>query len=171
VCETRARKPAPRTDIILLMRKLGLICGIAFILSMVGCSSSEPLVVKEHASTGSPEVQPQGAPNSPNPATSNAPVPSAGVSDADLATFKANYEKTKAAYSKDPKAKDAYVTATVKYATGTMLADSLGPKEKYPGALKLYREALKVDPNNKEALSNKDLIEGIYKQMGRPIPQ
>jgi len=96
------------------------------------------------------------------------------VSDADLAKAKTTYEAAKADYTKkssDTKLKSAYVNATVDYATKTMYANSLDPKQKYPGALKLYREALKVDPSNADAGRNKDMIESIYKQMGRPIPQ
>ena len=95
------------------------------------------------------------------------------MSPQQLDVYKKSYDTAKAAYTKNPKdaaVTQAYVDATVKYATGTMMADSLEPHVKYPGALKLYREALKVDPNNGEAKNNKDLIEGIYKQMGRPIP-
>jgi hypothetical protein len=71
----------------------------------------------------------------------------------------------------DPKVKNAFVVATVRLATATMADTGLTPKEKYPRALRLYREALKHDPKNEEALSNKELIEGIYTQMKRPIPQ
>jgi len=83
------------------------------------------------------------------------------------------YKSAKAAYlksPKNPKLKAAYVDATVKFGTGTMLSPTLGPKDKYPKALKLYREALKIDPKNKEALQNKKMIEDIYRQMNRPIP-
>ena len=52
-----------------------------------------------------------------------------------------------------------------------MLSDALDQKVKYKEALILYREALKIDPTNKEASSNKDLIESIYKSMNRPIPE
>ncbi len=33
------------------------------------------------------------------------------------------------------------------------------------------RKVLEVDPQNQEALQNKQQIEDIYTQMGRPIPQ
>jgi tetratricopeptide (TPR) repeat protein len=52
-----------------------------------------------------------------------------------------------------------------------MTSPALTPKEKYPKALALFREALKVDPKNKVALENKNMIEQIYKSMGRPIPK
>jgi len=71
---------------------------------------------------------------------------------------------------KDAKLKKDYVGATLKYADAVLVSPALSPKEKYPRSLKLYREARKVDPKNAHAKENIDLIEGIYKQMGRPIP-
>jgi tetratricopeptide (TPR) repeat protein len=52
-----------------------------------------------------------------------------------------------------------------------MYNDALPPRQKYPGALKAYREVLKYDASNKKAKDNIATIEGIYKSMGRPIPQ
>jgi hypothetical protein len=51
-----------------------------------------------------------------------------------------------------------------------MMDTVASPRIKYRAALKDYRQALKFDPANKLAKSNKDLIEGIYKSMGRPVP-
>lgn len=84
------------------------------------------------------------------------------------------YKKAKASYAKSPKdakLKKAYVAATVHFGTTTMNSPLLGPKVKYRAALNLYREALKLDPKNAEALNNKRLIEDIYRQMGREIPK
>lgn len=84
------------------------------------------------------------------------------------------YVAAKKAYTTDPKTpatRKRYVDATVGYGTKTMLSPLLAPKEKYPKALRLYREALQVDPANKEALENKAMIEQIYKSMNRPIPK
>lgn len=47
----------------------------------------------------------------------------------------------------------------------------LAPREKYRPALKLYRRALQLNPSHAQAKKEKDQIEGIYKQMGMPIPQ
>ena len=83
------------------------------------------------------------------------------------------YQKAKAAHAKnsrDKKAKSAYVEATVTYGNAVMMSPNLVPKDKYPQALKLFREALKVDPGHKRAKANKTMIEDIYKSMGRPIP-
>jgi tetratricopeptide (TPR) repeat protein len=91
-----------------------------------------------------------------------------------LAKLEKSYKETKAAYLKlktDEPKKKAYVAATVKLATATMHSPILGAKVKYPKALRLYREALTIDPHNKEAAGNKQLIVDIYKQMGREIPK
>ena len=45
------------------------------------------------------------------------------------------------------------------------------PRVKYPTALKAYREVLKYDKENGKAKQNIATIEGIYKSMGRPVPQ
>jgi len=45
------------------------------------------------------------------------------------------------------------------------------PRVKYPVALRTYRSALKLDKDNVKAKQNIATIEGIYKSMGRPIPQ
>ena len=100
--------------------------------------------------------------------------PSTVEPSAKLTSLKKVQIQAKAAFDKNPndaKAKSAYIAATVKLGTATMNAEELPPREKYRGALTLYREALKLDPKNKEALANKKLIEDIYKSMGRPIPQ
>jgi hypothetical protein len=97
-----------------------------------------------------------------------------GATTQDLGKLKKAHDDAKAAFDKvpkDEKAKKAYVEATVKLGTATMMSPDLPPREKYRGALAFYREALKVDPSNAEANNNKKLIEGIYKQMGRPVPQ
>lgn len=96
------------------------------------------------------------------------------LSAAQLNKFESEYYKAKDAYEKNSKsqtAKETYVMTTVRLGTATMVADSLDAKVKYRRALELYREALKLDPENKEAGNNKDMIERIYRQMGRPIPQ
>ena len=71
---------------------------------------------------------------------------------------------------KNAKTKAAYVDATNALAYATMTADGLTPKVKYPKALQLYREVLKVDPQNKVAKTNADMIVSIYKSMHRPVP-
>jgi hypothetical protein len=45
-----------------------------------------------------------------------------------------------------------------------------GQRVKYRAALSDYRNALKIDKNNEQALAGKTQIEQIYTMMGRPIP-
>lgn len=52
-----------------------------------------------------------------------------------------------------------------------MLDPALAPKDKYPKALGMFRDALKIDPDNALAARSITLIEDIYKSMGRPVPQ
>lgn len=61
--------------------------------------------------------------------------------------------------------------AHVVLGNGYMYEESLPPFQKYPAALRQFRAALKYDPDNKKAKQNIATIEGIYKSMGRPIPQ
>lgn len=51
-----------------------------------------------------------------------------------------------------------------------MLDPALAPKDKYPKALGMFRDALKIDPGNVLATKSITLIEDIYKSMGRPVP-
>jgi hypothetical protein len=52
-----------------------------------------------------------------------------------------------------------------------MYNDALPPRQKYPTALRAYREVLKHDKDNAKARKGIATIEGIYKSMGRPVPQ
>jgi tetratricopeptide (TPR) repeat protein len=78
------------------------------------------------------------------------------------------------AYKKNPKnAEVSKALADVWLAKGDsfMYNDQLPPRMKYPPALKAYREVLTYDKGNKKAQENIATIEGIYKSMGRPVPQ
>ena len=52
-----------------------------------------------------------------------------------------------------------------------MLDPALPPREKYPKALAMFRNALKIDPGNALAKDGVKVIEDVYKSMGRPVPQ
>lgn len=91
-----------------------------------------------------------------------------------LTEIAAQQSKAKAAYvknKKSPAAKTTYVKWTMTLAENTMYAKYLSSKEKYPKALRSYREVLTVDPTNKEAKQWVNMIESIYKQSGKPIPR
>jgi tetratricopeptide (TPR) repeat protein len=71
----------------------------------------------------------------------------------------------------DPALKISLIAAHMKYGHFYMFNDTLPPKVKYPGALKHYREVLKLDPNLQEAKDNAQQIVDIYKMMGREVPE
>ena len=75
------------------------------------------------------------------------------------------------ANAKDAEVNKALAETHLKYGDSFMYNENLPPRQKYRPALKQYREVLVYDPANKDAKSKVDLIEGIYKQMGMPIPQ
>lgn len=50
-------------------------------------------------------------------------------------------------------------------------ADHLGMRNRMSYALRHYRRVLELDEDNREARTHIDLIEGIYQQMGREIPE
>ena len=77
---------------------------------------------------------------------------------------------TKVAMAEKAGSKPAIAAAYAERGTYRMNDANAGARTKYRAALDDYRQALKADPTNAEAKHNKDLIEGIYKQMGRPIP-
>ena len=67
--------------------------------------------------------------------------------------------------------KKALVDANMAKADSFMNDPASPPRVKYPTALRAYREVLKYDKTNKKAQENIATIEGIYKSMGRPVPQ
>jgi tetratricopeptide (TPR) repeat protein len=73
-----------------------------------------------------------------------------------------------------PKSTDISKALSEAYTTkaDSLMADAnLPPRQKYPEALRAYRKAVLQDKTNKKAQDNITTIEGIYKQMGRPVPQ
>jgi hypothetical protein len=78
-----------------------------------------------------------------------------------------------AQYKKRPNAKlkSQLAEADYQYGHALMMDNALSPRLKYRQSLAALRQALKLNPNHKQAKADRDLIEGIYKQMGRPIPQ
>ncbi len=50
-------------------------------------------------------------------------------------------------------------------------ADHLGMASRMSDALRHYRRVMQLDPDNSQAQTHIELIEGIYEQMGRDIPE
>jgi tetratricopeptide (TPR) repeat protein len=84
------------------------------------------------------------------------------------------YEEAIAVLQKAPKSPEvtkALAAAHMAAADAALNDDAMPPMRKYPTALRGYRKVLEYDKTNQKAKDNIALIEGIYKQMGRPIPQ
>ena len=78
------------------------------------------------------------------------------------------------AHTANPKSLEvtkALAAAHLAAADSALTDDAMPPMRKYPTALRGYRKVLEFDKTNQKAKDNIALIEGIYKQMGRPIPQ
>ena len=154
------------------MRHLLIALAAAGILggALVGCTKEEPKADEPAKTDLKANTEKSGM--TAEQAHSSLPMGEDGPKE-DVAELQKKQEDAKAAFDKAPKddkAKKEYVDATVKLATATMMGP-LPPNQKYRAALKLYREALKIDPTNAEATEYKNTIEGIYKDMGRPVPE
>ncbi len=73
--------------------------------------------------------------------------------------------------AKQPAIAKGLVSAHMAKADFFMNNPDVPPMRKYPTALREYRKVLVYDKTNKKAQENVQLIEGIYKQMGREIPK
>jgi tetratricopeptide (TPR) repeat protein len=80
-------------------------------------------------------------------------------------------EKAHAATPKSAEVTKALTAANMAAADSYMADAALPPMRKYPAALRAFRKVLELDKTNQKAKANIATIEGIYKQMGRPIPQ
>ena len=95
------------------------------------------------------------------------------VTKADLAKLQKAATAAKKSMAANPNeaTKKTYVDATVDLGMATMYSAELDRHEKYSTALRLFRAALAVDPNNPDAKSAAQTIVDIYTQMGRPVPK
>jgi tetratricopeptide (TPR) repeat protein len=96
---------------------------------------------------------------------------SAPVEDVKSGEPKAAGSAMTAAPEGAPEGATAQAQNLAEQAEKVMLDPAVPPREKYPQALKMFREALQLDPNNALAKDGIKLIEDIYKSMGRPVPE
>ena len=89
--------------------------------------------------------------------------------------FDAAVTTLEAALKTSPKDGAALKTALAEthFAQGDffMNNEKMPPFRKYPAALRSFRKVLEYDKTHKKAQANIATIEGIYKSMGRPVPQ
>ncbi len=99
------------------------------------------------------------------------------IDQAHKKTAEKKYDEAIALLEADYKAKPrpdvqkALAETNLAKADSFMNDDAAPPRVRYTTALRSYREVLKYDKQNRKAQENIATIEGIYKSMGRPIPQ
>jgi tetratricopeptide (TPR) repeat protein len=137
-------------------------------LAAIGCGTQQ---------TAQGDAQP--SPQAEAPTAQLTPAQSQMESDIqagaeDLAKLEEAYNAAKERQEKNPgdeQAKTEFLEAAVKFGHESMMSPSLDTKVKYKQALKVYREVLALDPENKVAKQESDLIVQIYESMGRPVPE
>ncbi len=72
---------------------------------------------------------------------------------------------------KDAKLKTEVAEANYQVGHAMMLNPNLPPRQKYRGALKLFRRSLELNPKHVGSAADKKQIEDVYKGMGMPIPE
>jgi tetratricopeptide (TPR) repeat protein len=72
---------------------------------------------------------------------------------------------------KDASLKAALSEAYLAHGESLMFNKDLPPMRKYPESLRKFRKAVEADASNRKAKDHINTIEGIYKSMGRPVPQ
>jgi hypothetical protein len=96
---------------------------------------------------------------------------SEGDADADRLMKEADKEYNTYKETPNDDTKKAAVKKSFEAAMYLMYDAQLPPRDKYKPALKYFRIVLKLEPENEEAKVNKEKIEEIYEQMGKPIPE
>ena len=166
------------------MNRISLIASLAFVGIAAGCGSKPPEYVAVSSSNAAPatappltqsgQLAPSGAPSaagqpSQPPGTISMP-PGMSVGAAGNLTPTPELDAKIASLQKSGKDKTALAAAYADRGYERMMDDPAAPRIKYRAALQDFRTALKYDPTNEKAKTNKDMIESIYKSMHRPIP-
>jgi hypothetical protein len=136
-----------------------LVTGLLFI--GLGCSTNV-----ESIDSSAPAAPAASAPESAAPS----PTPVA-ASHQDLLQ---QVEQLESAYQQSPAdagVKARLIATKYDYATALMADPQVRPMEKYPTALKAFKEILAMEPEHAKAAEQKQVIEDIYRSMGRPVPQ
>ena len=167
-----------------LLMKSPLFFATLALCAVAGCSSNTTtLVPVSNSAVGATSTTPnsapetsgsQGIPDSGSPVASSNGQPqvppgmSMGTSTALTPTPQLD---AKIAQLSKGNNKKALAAAYADRGTERMNDGPSLPRVKYRAALADYRQALKLDPTNVQAQTNKKQIEDIYRSMGRPIPQ
>ncbi|MCH8274699.1 MAG: hypothetical protein IH851_07910 [Armatimonadetes bacterium] len=138
-----------------------------FLLLLAGCGGGSP--DGDESPLGTQTINPDA-----NGAVTSEPAQAGAIGpQEEIASLEHTYAQAKRAHESAPDeeaGQAAFVRATVEYATAVMSGPG-DSREKYPQALRLYDEALTLEPGNEEALQNRQMILAIYAEMGREPPK
>ena len=146
-----------------------ILTALIFTVIISGCSKMEEK--KPTGDSKMPGKENSKMPGSDNTSKTQSNSPGQKDEKAETLVKSADEAVTKFASDKSEGSKKNVVSTCLAAGNYLMFEAGLPPKEKYRPALKYYREVLKADPKNEEALKNKKQIEDIYESMGMPIPQ
>ncbi len=156
-----------------MSRSFGLLCLCCAFLTVACDQTSKPSEPDGSANKASPVTGASPDKETNPPSSDNHVEQPPALTKKEIDKLDTEYQAAKADAGEkngDPTKKAAYVKATVKLADGYMFATDVPPSEKYKKALDYYREAFKADPTQEKAKQNIDMIESIYKSMGKAIP-
>jgi hypothetical protein len=132
-------------------------------LALSGCSTNEA-----PAESSAPKVD--SAATTPAPVESAAPPATAAADDAFAPLTKTPELDAKIAKFTKSGDKKGLAVALTERGNFRMNDDAAGKKVKYRAALEDFNAALVADKTNADAKASKALIEGIYQQLGLPVP-
>ncbi|MBX3114911.1 MAG: hypothetical protein KF836_10130 [Fimbriimonadaceae bacterium] len=87
--------------------------------------------------------------------------------EAKIAAAKQELAVAKAAYLSAKNSNKNLADASYEYGAIVVESPVLSPSEKYPLALALFRQTIKLDPKNTEAVEWEQTIVGIYAGLGK----
>jgi hypothetical protein len=146
------------------MRRIAVLVSFALMSACTAAQGPQPV---NTAPSGQqvPATAPGGGHPRPDTAEANSSAPDQPL-DEKVAQLQADYAQK----PNDAALKKQLADATFDNAQFYMYKSPLPPNQKYPKALSLYRQVVKLDPSNDSAKQSIDMIESIYRSMGKPVP-
>lgn len=149
------------------MRNALFVLAVAIAFSACGTAPGpKPVEPVSSHSGANPPGPATPKPNAPGSAQASADAPTQPMDDK-VAELRAKYDKNPT----DAAVKKELTDATLENANYYMYTSPLPPNQKYPKALALYRDVVKLDPTNATAQESIQVIENIYRSLGKPIPE
>lgn len=144
------------------MRRIAVLISLAVLSACSTAPGPQPVETNSGVQTPAPSAAPAAPAGSPE-ALKDAPKQ---PNDEKVAELRKRYEEN----PNDGAVKAAYADAVFQNAQFYMYSSPLPPNQKYPKALAMYREVLRLDPSNEAAKQSIETIEAIYRSLNRPVP-